>query len=175
MFRIILWLTGATMACPAVAQDQPPPLIGESIAKAIASEVSGTAAKRTVQSLSIHHRMRGSAGYRAAAELIRDQLVAFDLKDVETIALPADGKIFYGTQRSRPAWDADFAELWEQRHDGSTWVDAEKVASWRDEPITLAQDSVSGSTSAELIDVGAGTAEADFTGKAVRGKLVLTS
>ena len=28
---------------------------------------------------------------------------------------PADGKMFYGTQRSRPAWDAEFAELWEMR------------------------------------------------------------
>ncbi len=88
--------------------------------------------------------MRGSEGYRAAAELIRDQLVSFGLKDVEIIALPADGKIFYGTQRARPAWNAGFAELWEQRHDGSAWVDSDKVASWKEEPITLAQDSVSG-------------------------------
>ena len=174
--RKILWLTGAMMACPAIAQDQsPPPLIGESTAKAIASEVSGTAAKRTVQSLSIHHRMRGSAGYRAAAELIGDQLASFGLKEVEIIALPADGKIFYGTQRARPAWNAAFAELWEQRRDGSAWVDSDKVASWKEEPITLAQDSVSGSASAELIDVGAGTAEADYAGKVVRGKLVLIS
>ena len=174
MFRKILWLTSAMMACPAIAQDQPP-LIGESTARAIASEVSGTAAKRTVQSLSIHHRMRGSAGYRAAAELIGDQLASFGLKDVEIIALPADGKIFYGTQRARPAWNAAFAELWEQRRDGSAWVDSDKVASWKEEPITLAQDSVSGSASAELIDVGAGTAEADYAGKVVRGKLVLIS
>ena len=103
MFRKILLLTGAMMACPAIAQDEPPPLIGESTASAIASEVSGTAAKRTVQSLSIHHRMRGSEGYRAAAGLIRDQLASFGLKDVEIIALPADGKTFYGTQRARPA------------------------------------------------------------------------
>lgn len=175
MFRKILLLTGAMMACPAMAQDQPPPLIGESTARAIASEVSGTAAKRTVQSLSIHHRMRGSEGYRAAAELIRDQLSSFGLKDVEIIALPADGKIFYGTQRARPAWNADFAELWEQRRDGSAWVDSDRVASWKEQPITLAQDSVSGSASAELIDVGAGAAEADYAGKAVRGKLVLIS
>ena len=119
--------------------------------------------------------MRGSEGYRAAAELIRDRLLSHGLDEVEIIALPADGKIFYGTQRSRPAWNADFAELWEQRQDGSVWVDSKRVASWKNDPITLAQDSASGTANAELVDVGAGTAETDYAGKDVRGKLVLIS
>ncbi|HEY0113456.1 MAG TPA: hypothetical protein VGB59_09945 [Allosphingosinicella sp.] len=51
-----------------------PPLLEPGEAEAIAAEVSGTQAKRTVQALSLHHRMRGSEGYRAAAELIRDRL-----------------------------------------------------------------------------------------------------
>jgi hypothetical protein len=141
----------------------------------IASEVSGATAKRTVQSISRHHRMRGSEGYRAAAELIRDQLLSYGLEEVEIIALPANGTNFYGTQRARPAWNAIFGELWEQRRQGATWADAEKVASWNSEPITLAQDSISGSANAELVDVGAGTAEIDYAGKDVRGKLVLIS
>src|SRR3954454_17305054 len=89
--------------------------------------------------------------------------------------LPADGTVFYGTQRSRPAWDVDFAELWEQRKDGGSWVDAERVASWEARPIVLAQDSASGEAAAELVDVGAGTAEGDYQGKDVRGRLVLAS
>lgn len=175
MLRKVLLLIGSVMAIPAAAQNQPPPLLDRWTAGLIASEVSGAAAKRTVQSLSVHHRMRGSEGYRAAAQLIRDQLASHGLDEVEIIALPADGKTFYGTQRARPAWNADFAELWEQRRQGSAWVDAERVASWEHEPITLAQDSVSGSADAELIDVGAGTAEVDYAGKDVRGKLVLIS
>jgi aminopeptidase YwaD len=119
--------------------------------------------------------MRGSEGYRAAAELIRDRLRASGFKDAEIISLPADGKIFYGTQRSRPGWNASFAELWEQRQDGGRWRDAERIASWADQPITLAQDSVSGRAEAELVDIGAGAAAADYAGKEVRGKLVLTS
>jgi len=39
----------------------------------------------------------------------------------------------------------------------------------------LAQDSISGSAAADLVDVGMGTAEADYAGKDVRGKLVLIS
>ena len=119
--------------------------------------------------------MRGSEGYRAAAELIRDRLRDYGLKEVDIISLPADGKIFYGTQRSRPAWNASFAELWEQRQDGGRWRDSERIASWADQPITLAQDSVSGRAEAELVDVGTGASAADYAGKQVRGKLVLVS
>jgi hypothetical protein len=54
-------------------------------------------------------------------------------------------------------------------------VDCERVASWEARPIVLAQDSASGEAAAELVDVGAGTAEADYQGRDVRGKLVLTS
>ncbi|HYD38374.1 MAG TPA: M28 family peptidase, partial [Allosphingosinicella sp.] len=155
--------------------DDDPPLIGPADARSIASELSGASAKRTVQALSLHHRMRGSQGYRAAAELIRDRLRAYGLDGVEIISLPADGKIFYGTQRSRPAWNASFAELWELRLEGGRWRDGERVASWADQPITLAQDSVGGKAEAELVDVGAGTSAADYAGREVRGRLVLTS
>jgi hypothetical protein len=171
LFACILALAAAP---PAAAQDQPP-LIDAIEARLIAAEVSGSAAKRTVSALSLHHRMRGSEGYRAAAELIRDRLTADGLKEVEIIALPADGKILYGTQRSRPAWNASFAELWEQQRFGGGWIDGERVAAWADQPITLAQDSSSGSANSELVDIGSGTSDADFAGKAVRGKLVLTS
>lgn len=155
--------------------DDVPPLIGKDQAAAIGAELSGAAAKRTVQALSLHHRMRGSEGYRAAAETIRDRLRDYGLSGVELLSLPADGKIFYGTQRSRPAWNASFAELWEQEQQGGAWRDAERIASWADEPITLAQDSVSGRAEAELVDVGGGTSAKDYDGKDVRGKLVLTS
>jgi hypothetical protein len=159
----------------AARPDDDPPLVDPAQAKAIAAEISGAQAKRTVQALSLNHRMRGSEGYRAAAELIRDRLRAYGLEEAAIISLPADGKIFYGTQRSRPAWNASFAELWEQRREAASWRDSERIASWSDQPITLAQDSVSGRAEAELVDVGAGASAADYAGKEVRGKLVLTS
>jgi hypothetical protein len=162
------------LAAPAAAQPAAP-LLTPAETEALAGELSGASARRTVQALSLHHRMRGSEGYRAAAELIRDRLREYGLKEVDILSLPADGKIFYGTQRSRPAWNASFAELWEQRQEGGRWRDSERVASWADQPITLAQDSVSGRAEAELIDVGAGSSAADYAGRDVRGKLVLVS
>ena len=149
------------------------PLLQPAEAAAIAAEVSGSGAKRTIQALSMHHRMRGSEGFRGAAELVRER--EYGLKEVEIMSLPADGKIFYGTQRSRPAWNASFAELWEQKQESGRWADAVRVASWAEQPISLAQDSVSGRAEAELVDVGAGTSAADYARKDVRGKLVLTS
>jgi aminopeptidase YwaD len=149
----------------------PPPLLPQPVAGAIAAEVSGSAARRTVQEITLHHRMRGSRGFRAAAERMRDGLLAAGLAEVEILQLPADGAIFYGTQRSRPAWDADFAELWEQE----AGRDTVRVASWEERPVSLAQDSAGGEAAAELVDVGAGTAEADYAGREVRGKLVLVS
>ncbi|HEX8447980.1 MAG TPA: M28 family peptidase, partial [Allosphingosinicella sp.] len=162
------------LAAPAAAQ-KAAPLLTEAETRALATELSGAGAKRTIRALSLHHRMRGSEGYRAAAELIRDRLREYGLEEVEILSLPADGKIFYGTQRSRPAWNASFAELWEQKRDGGRWSDSERIASWADQPITLAQDSVSGRAEAELVDVGTGASAADYSAKDVRGKLVLVS
>jgi hypothetical protein len=143
-----------------------PPLLPPAQGIAIAAEVSGARAMQTVRVLSTNHRMRGSDGFRAAAEAIRDRLRAYGLEGVEIISLPADGRIFYGTQRSRPGWNARSAELWEGN---------ERIASWADQPLSLAQDSVSGRADAVLVDIGAGTSEADYQGRDVRGQLVLTS
>jgi aminopeptidase YwaD len=177
-FAVLALALALCLPATAFAEPRPgdrPPLITTAEAEALAAELSGGNAKRTIVSLSTHHRMRGSEGYRAAAELIRDRLREYGLKEVEIISLPADGTIFYGTQRSRPAWNASFAELWERRRAGGRWVDGERIASWADMPISLAQDSVSGRADADLVDVGAGTAEGDYAGKDVRGKLVLVS
>lgn len=172
-----LLLTLLSPALPLRAQQpEPPPLLPEAVVAALASEVSGTEARRTVQDLTQFHRMRGSRGFRAAAERIRDRLRRYGLDNVEILELPADGKIFYGTQRSRPAWNADFAELWEQAPSGNDWVDARRIASWDTRSVTLAQDSASGEVTAELIDVGTGTSEGEYPpARDVRGKLLLVS
>lgn len=177
--RHLLAVTAAlALGAAASAQTRPsqdPPLLPAAQGRAIGAEVSGSQALSTVRALSLHHRMRGSEGFRRAAELIRDRLAEYGLEEVEIISLPADGAIFYGTQRSRPAWNASFAELWEQRQESGRWTDSVRVASWAEQPISLAQDSVSGRAEAELVDIGVGTAASDYEGRDLRGKLVLTS
>jgi len=171
----------SVLALPMPVAAEPPPLLPLASATALAQELSGETAKRNLELLSRQHRMRGSRGYAAAAELIAGELRRYGLTDVEVVAIPADGETFYGTQRSRRPWDADFAELWElRRNEGGAageppWIRRRRLASWDAVPLSLAQDSESAQVAADLVDVGAGTAEKDYAGREVKGKLVLTS
>src|ERR1700719_3093598 len=98
-------------AAPVMAQ-QRTPLLPEKDVAALADDLSGDTAKRNLEGLARLHRQRGSAGLHAAAELVAERARAYGLSDVAILQFPADGKIFYGTQRSRPGWDAEAGELW---------------------------------------------------------------
>ena len=168
-----LLLALALLPCSVCAQK--PPLLAEDQVKALAQELSGEAAKRNLEAIVTNHRQRGSKGFHAAAELVAERARAYGLSDVTILQFPADGKIFYGPQRSRMPWDAEFAELWELRKDGENWKPATLIASYEAIPVTLAEDSESADVTADLVDVGNGTAESDYAGKDVRGKIVLAA
>jgi len=157
---------------PVVAQ-QRTSLLPEKEVAALANEISGETAKRNLEGLARLHRQRGSLGFHAAAELVAERARAYGLSDVAILQFPADGKILYGTQRSRPGWDAEEGELEEVKaKSGET---AAKIASYRAMPIVLAEDSESAEVTAELVDVGEGAKESDYAGKDVKGKIVLVS
>jgi aminopeptidase YwaD len=96
-----------------VARGQKVPLLPEADVAALAKELSGETAKRNLEVIATFHRQRGSRGFHSAAELVAERAREYGLSDVAILEFPADGKIFYGTQRSRPAWDAEKGELWE--------------------------------------------------------------
>lgn len=171
----LLSLTGIVLAVAMPAAAQTPPLLPEQAVAALAGELSGELAKRNLEMLAQYHRMRGSRQFRAAAEFIAARAREYGLEGVEILQFPADGKIFYGTQRSRPAWDAEFAELWEVREENGRWVRSERLASFDVMPVSLAQDSESAAVTAELADCGDGTREAEYAGKNVRGKICLVA
>ncbi len=152
-----------------------PTLLPDSVIAALSQELSGETAKSNLEYIARHHRMRGSRGFRSAADHIVKQLRDYGITDARVEQFPADGKTFYGTQKSRPPWDAEFAELWEMRESNSAWTRHARLASWDAMPVTLAQDSESGEATADLVDVGNGAAEKDYDGKDVRGKLVLAA
>lgn len=149
-----------------------PPLLPETVVASLANELSGETAKRNLEFISRQHRMRASKGISTAAQFVAEQARSYGLENVEILKFPADGKTFYGTQKARPAWNAEFAELWEMGQDGRPRT---LFASWDAMPLVLAQDSESASVTAELVDVGTGTSEGDYAGRDVRGKLVLVS
>ena len=152
-----------------------PPLLSRDVIAALAGELSGETAHRNLEFIASQHRMRASRGYRAAGEYIAVHLRSYGLSDGSIEQFPADGRSMYGTQKSRPSWDVDLAELWELEETPDGWGPANRLASYDAMPITLAQDSDSADVVADLVDVGAGTSESDYEGKDVRGKIVLTS
>jgi len=157
------------------ARAQKPPLLPEKDVAALANELSGETAKRNLEGLARLHRQRGSQGFHAAAELVAERARAYGLSDVAILQFPADGKIFYGTQRSRPAWDAERGELWELREHEGMRVPEHLLGSYEAEPVVLAEDSESADVTAALVDVGNGTSESDYSGKDVKGKIVLAA
>lgn len=189
MKKPLVAVIGALLFCGAIsAFAQKPPLLPEKDIAALANELSGETAKHNLEGLARFHRQRGSQGFHAAAELVADRLRAYGLSDVEILQFPADGKIFYGTQRSRLAWDAQLGELWEMKAKpvryqsevtgGSEFrldFTDEKIASFEAEPVVLAEDSESAEVTADLVDVGEGTKESDYAGTDVKGKIVLAS
>ena len=164
---------------------QKPPLLPENDVAALAQELSGEIAKRNLEGITRFHRQRGSQGFHSAAELVAERARAYGLSDVAILQFPADGRIFYGTQRSRPPWDAEFAELWQVEHvgfhspDGKVlgdgWSPTLKLASYDAEPVVLAEDSERADVTADLIDVGDGTKESEYEDKGVEGKIVLVA
>ena len=154
---------------------QQPPLLPEKTVSAMAGELSGETAERNLEFLARLHRQRGSRDFHSAAEFMVQKAREYGLSDAHIEQFPADGKIFYGTQRSRPAWDADFAELWEVKQKDGQWVPVDRLGDFQAMPVTLAEDSESADVTTDLIDVGSGTSEQDYAGKDVRGKIVLVS
>ena len=194
--RLAIALLVAGVVFLGAGRAQKPPLLPETEVAALANELSGETAKRNLEGIARFHRQRGSKGFHEAAEFVAERVEAYGLKDAAILQFPADGKIFYGTQRSRPAWDADFGELWEVRkakeankEKSSNKSDPhgvgvnerlaasgeKKMASYEAEPIVLAEDSESADVTADLVDVGEGTKESDYAGKDVKGKIVLVS
>ncbi|GJM11576.1 MAG: hypothetical protein DHS20C11_38520 [Lysobacteraceae bacterium] len=150
-------------------------LIDEQVLAHIAAETSGEAAKRNLDTITLQHRMRNSSQFDAATDHILDQLRSYGLDEVDTVTFKADGETLYGTQKSRLVWNVASAELWEvAKNGGDQWQRVTRFGDWDSVPLSLAQDSVSADVTAELVDIGAGQ-DADFAGKDVSGKLVLTS
>lgn len=56
-------------------------LLPDSVVAALSEELSGETAKRNLEYIARHHRMRGSEGFRAAAEHIVKQLRDYGITD----------------------------------------------------------------------------------------------
>jgi aminopeptidase YwaD len=149
------------------AQDRAIPFWPDAVPSAIHAEVDGVAALETVRELGRFHRVQGSPGFAAAAELMKRKAVAAGLSDAAIERFPADGKTKYAHFLSHVGWTPVSATLEE--------VEPRQrlIESFPDLPVALADYSQDANVTAALVDVGRGTSPADYEGKDVRGKIVL--
>jgi aminopeptidase YwaD len=166
---LLMLALGAMAAASPAAEDRTVPFWPEAVTSAIHAEVDGRAALRTVADLGRFHRVHGSPGFAAAAETVRNRLAEAGLADAAIERFPADGRARYAHFRSYLGWDPKDASLDEVS------PRPRPLARFPDLAVALADYSQDADVTAELVDVGGGTAPADYAGKDVKGRLVLAS
>ena len=113
------------------------------------------------------HRVPATPEFEQAADFMLLRAKQYGLQYAHAERFPIDGKIHYGLMRSHLGWRVEAASLWELAPDHTLLGD------WETDPIRLADYSHSAEVDTALVDVGAGTSEADYAGGDVRGKIVL--
>lgn len=128
---------------------------------------SGDLAHDYVSQLALWHREQVTEGFTRAAEWVSQKAKDFGLEQVAIERFPSDGKIEYFGHSTPPQWKVKKGELC------LTSPFQMKLTSYAELPMSLAEFSTSADVEAELVDIGAGTADADYT-VGVKGKIVLT-
>lgn len=154
-------LSGAT-----VALAQQPFLPPEQWIK-LRDEASGAAPYENLRYLTRLHRVPATGEFDQAAQFVQQRAREYGLADVQSEQFPIDGKTQYGLMRSYLGWTVEAGQLWEVRPQHLLLGD------WATDPIRLADYSHTADVEAALVDVGDGSHEADYSGKDVRGKIVL--
>jgi|GEM_PF-76197 len=163
----------------AEAQQQPSPPLGppsprtglllkDDVIIRLIQTSSGDRAFDFVSHITLWHRVQAAEGYTRAAEWVSQKAKEFGLEQVSIERFPTDGKIEYFGNVMPPEWRVKKGELW------LTFPYMMKLASYDEVPLSLATFSASADVEAELVDIGAGTADADYSA-GVKGKIVLTT
>ena len=163
MRSLICFLIALTTLC-AFAQQ---PFLGVREWTALRDESSGAAPYENLRYLTGLHRVPGTAAFDQAAQFVLQRAREYGLADAHSEQFPIIGTRRYGLMRSYLAWTVEEARLWEIRPQHILLGD------WKTDPIHLADYSHSADVETELVDVGNGASEADYSGKDVRGKIVL--
>jgi hypothetical protein len=136
----------------------------------VADELDGARAQRHVREITVYHRSLGSAEWHQAADDLKQYLDGIGL-EVTSIDEPLNNTTRIGNYTIPYAWEPHDAVLKVVEPEERTLVN------FKESPTCI--NSWSGATPpsgvvAEVVHVGAGTKEADYAGKDVRGKIVFT-
>ena len=143
------------------------PFVPASTWIALRDAASGAVPYENLRVLTGLHRVPATPAFDKAAEFVLSRALDYGLQDAHIERFRADGRTHYGLMRAHWGWQVQYARL---SQIGAT---STLLADWSTDPIRLADYSHSSDVDAELIDVGAGTSEADYIGKSVSGKIVL--
>jgi aminopeptidase YwaD len=143
------------------------PFLGVRQWTALRDESSGAVPYENLRYLTGLHRVPATADFDQAAQFMLQRAREYGLADAHSEQFPIDGTRHYGLMRSYLAWTVEEARLWEIRPQHTLLGD------WKTDPIHLADYSHSANVETELVDVGNGATETDYSGKDVRGKIVL--
>jgi Peptidase family M28 len=149
----------AVLCWPAPGSAQTSPFLPEPLHRDLANEISGDRAFESVRHLTHFHRTGGSRDFFAAAEWIRAAAAAAGLEDVKLVRQAA----------RQPSWSGVSGEAW------VLGPERTKIADYAEVAVSIADNSRTTHAEADLVDVGAGTAERDYEGRDVKGKVVLAS
>ncbi len=135
----------------------------------IRAECSGQATLRLVDSISRHHRIQASTGYRQAALYVLDQLHAWGLR-AELLTFAANYDTAYWGEKMFQEWDAQYGTLHLIEPEGEACT----LADYRAVPLSLIPRSVSFDGECEVVALDTGEQASDYENLDVRGKMVLT-
>jgi hypothetical protein len=162
-------LTAAVLGTFLMAGAAEEPLLPPQLVRAIADEVSGETAYRYTVRISEFDRIQANQGWHDAAAWIKSELEGMGYPDASIEGWPSNGSTRYYTYRTPIGWRAKRGELW------MVQPRRERLCSYEEIPLTLVKHSGSGHGEAELVDVGKGVGENAYSGKDVRGKIVLST
>lgn len=162
LIRLLGTLMGLGVAVSAFGQQSP--FLPEDTYNKLTNEISGDIAYDNLRSLVMYHAPSGeSQGFLDEAQWVEARARSYSLEDVKFIPLPA----WITSGGVDQNWTLQGGELWlvEPR--------VVKLGDVRETPTSVADNSPTADLTAELVDVGEGTEESDYTGKDVSGKIVL--
>lgn len=151
---ILLW----ALSLPLFAQTSP--IVPEKVWTAIENEISGDIAYNHLRTLTLYHAPNGSnEDFEAEANWVAEKAREYGLTGVKIMWLGGGGRPW--NLRSGEAWIVEPEE--------------HKLGDVLEHPLRVGVGSHPADITAELVDVGAGTSDADYEGKDVTGKIVLAS
>ena len=151
------------LALPAFAQQSP--FLPEDTYSKLVNEISGDIAYDNLRSLVMYHSPTGGAeDFQKEAQWVAERAKAYGLEEVKFIPLPAWHTSPKAVDQN---WTLKGGELW--------LVEPQtlKLGDARETPTYVADNSPSVDLTPELVDVGEGSNESDYTYKDVHGKVVL--